>query len=100
MWEELRRLAPIQMVPPPPKVSTPVEAQAQVAFFAKLCPGLSNPYNLLATMASPHVAIAKASLAAALFRADVTVINRDSIAELHRLLENLISACSAANVQV
>jgi len=51
-------------------------------------------------MVSPHIAIAKASLAAALFRADITVINRDSIAELHRLLENLLSGCSAANIQV
>jgi hypothetical protein len=51
-------------------------------------------------MASPHIAIAKASLAAALFRADVTVLNRDSIAEFHKLLENSISVCSASNVQV
>jgi len=51
-------------------------------------------------MASPHIAIAKASLAAALFRADVTAVNRDSIAEFHKLLDNTLSACSASNIQV
>jgi hypothetical protein len=66
----------------------------------KVASGLSKSTESASMMASPHIAIAKASLAAALFRADVTVINRDSIAELHRLLENLLSGCSAANIQV
>ena len=51
-------------------------------------------------MASHHITIAKASLAAGLLRPDVTVINRDSIAEFHKLLEAAISACSSSNIQV
>jgi hypothetical protein len=51
-------------------------------------------------MASPHIAIAKASFAAALFRADVTPVNRENIAEFHKLLDNSLSACSASNIQV
>jgi hypothetical protein len=51
-------------------------------------------------MASPRIAIAKASLAAALFRPDVTAVNRDSIAEFHKLLDSSLSACSASNIQV
>jgi hypothetical protein len=54
----------------------------------------------MATPASHQVAIARASLAAALLRADPTPISRDEIAGFHSLLENALNKCSVANVQV
>jgi len=51
-------------------------------------------------MASHHITIAKASFAAGLLRPGVTVVNRDSIAEFHQLLETCMSACVPYNIQV
>lgn len=51
-------------------------------------------------MASHHLTIAKASLAAGLLRPDVTIVNRDTIAEFHKLIETVISTCSASSIQV
>ena len=51
-------------------------------------------------MASHQVAIAKASLAAALLRPDPTSVARDDISHFHTLLDRAITECSAANIQV
>ena len=51
-------------------------------------------------MASHHLAIAKASLAAAMMRPDPTPIARDDITQLHTLLESTLEQCSPVNIQV
>lgn len=51
-------------------------------------------------MASHHLAIAKASLAAAMMRPDPTPVARDGVAQLHSLLEAALEQCSSINIQV
>ncbi|KAA8905849.1 hypothetical protein FN846DRAFT_778682, partial [Sphaerosporella brunnea] len=51
-------------------------------------------------MTSSHqIAIAKASLAACLLRADPVPISRDEISNFHNLLEKALTVCSPANIQ-
>ncbi|KAI5799176.1 hypothetical protein DFH27DRAFT_86908 [Peziza echinospora] len=50
-------------------------------------------------MASHQVAIAKASLAASLLRADPAPVPRDDIATFHASLESALNHCSSANIQ-
>lgn len=49
---------------------------------------------------SPQLAIAKASLMAALLRPDPTACSRDEIEHFHVLLNSAIAQCSPDNVQV
>jgi len=51
-------------------------------------------------MASPELAIAKASLSAALLRPEPTACSRDDIEHLHALLSAVATQCSPPNVQV
>ncbi|SLM35026.1 CID domain [Lasallia pustulata] len=51
-------------------------------------------------MASHHLAIAKASLAAAMMRPDPTPVARDGVAQLHSLLEAALEQCSSINIQL
>lgn len=51
-------------------------------------------------MASPELAIAKASLSAALLRNEPKACERDDIEHFHALLHRAIAQCSPANVQV
>lgn len=53
-----------------------------------------------ATMASPELAITKATLSATLFRADPTSLNRAAVDTLFTLLDDAIIQCSRQNVQV
>ncbi|KAL7270632.1 hypothetical protein RUND412_006650 [Rhizina undulata] len=50
-------------------------------------------------MASHQVAIAKASLAAGLLRADPIALARDEITNFHSLLDKALTACSPSNIQ-
>ncbi|KAG6006566.1 hypothetical protein E4U21_006864 [Claviceps maximensis] len=50
-------------------------------------------------MATPELAIAKAALSAALFRADPTSISRPSVDSFFQLLNSILSQCSRPNVQ-
>ena len=51
-------------------------------------------------MASHLVAIAKASLAASLLRADPVPVSRDDMNNFHALLDVALNQCSPANIQV
>jgi hypothetical protein len=51
-------------------------------------------------MASHQLAIAKASLSAALLKPDPTSLHREEIAHFHSLLDSTITQCTATNVQV
>lgn len=51
-------------------------------------------------MAAHQVAIAKASLAAALLRPDPVSVGRDEIGRFHTHLEQALSKCTPSNVQV
>ncbi len=51
-------------------------------------------------MASPELAIAKASFSAVLLRPDPTACSRDDIEQFHTLLAAAVRRCSPANVQV
>ena len=51
-------------------------------------------------MASPELAIAKASFAAALLRPDPTSVPRSDIDVFHALVSAAVARCSPANVQV
>ncbi|RFU72334.1 hypothetical protein TARUN_9928 [Trichoderma arundinaceum] len=50
-------------------------------------------------MASPELAITKATLSATLFRADPTSLNRAAVDDFFSLLDNAIIQCSRRNVQ-
>ncbi|KAF9887299.1 hypothetical protein FE257_010294 [Aspergillus nanangensis] len=50
-------------------------------------------------MASHHLAIAKASLSAALLRPDPTSVPRDEITTFHTAFDRTLSHCSPANIQ-
>ena len=52
------------------------------------------------TMSAHHLTIAKASLAAALLRPDITKVGRDDLTAFHALLEAVVTTCTARNVQV
>lgn len=51
-------------------------------------------------MASPELAITKATLSATLFRADPTSLNRVAVDTFFTLLDDAIIQCSRQNVQV
>lgn len=51
-------------------------------------------------MASPELAIAKAALSAALFKADPVSLSRPDVDALFPLLDAAIAQCSRHNVQV
>lgn len=51
-------------------------------------------------MASHSLAIAKASLAASLMRPEPASVPKADVAHFHRLLDALLSRCTATNVQV
>lgn len=51
-------------------------------------------------MATPELAIAKATLSATLFRADPTSLSRPSVEAFFPLLSSAIAQCSRPNVQV
>lgn len=53
-----------------------------------------------ATMASHQLAIAKASFSAGLLRPDPTSVSRDEITTFHSALDQALSHCSYANIQV
>ncbi|OJJ48933.1 hypothetical protein ASPZODRAFT_1358284 [Penicilliopsis zonata CBS 506.65] len=50
-------------------------------------------------MASHQIAIAKASLSAALLRPDPTSVSRDEITALHSSLDRVLTHCSPSNIQ-
>lgn len=52
------------------------------------------------SMATPELAIAKAALSAALFRADPTSTSRPSVDSFFQLLNSALTQCSRPNVQV
>lgn len=51
-------------------------------------------------MASHQLAIAKASFSAGLLRPDPTSVSRDEITAFHSALDQALSHCSYANIQV
>jgi len=61
-----------------------------------------NEVRQTATMASSshQIAIARASLAASLLRADPVPISRDEISNFHVLLDTTLAICSPPNIQV
>lgn len=56
--------------------------------------------GLEVTKASAELAVAKASLSAALFRPDPSACSRDDIEHFLSLLASAIAQCSPENVQV
>lgn len=55
---------------------------------------------VIANMATPELAIAKATLSATLFRADPTSLSRPSVEAFFSLLTDALAQCSRPNVQV
>lgn len=60
----------------------------------------SEPTLPLLTMATPELAIAKATLSATLFRADPTSLSRPVVDTFFPLVTDALAQCSRPNVQV
>lgn len=59
-----------------------------------------DPTLPLLTMATPELAIAKATLSATLFRADPTSLSRPAVDAFFPLVTSALAQCSRPNVQV